>query len=92
MLAPIAHLVERRSCKADVVSSNPTGGTKQCGCGEIGRRTRFRFWRRKAWGFESLHPHHTLLKYQSAMTQVGQVDPEGLISLTEIGALPVSAS
>ena len=28
-----------------------------CGCGEIGRRTRFRFWRRKAWGFKSLHPH-----------------------------------
>ena len=30
-----------------------------CGCGEIGRRTRFRFWRRKAWGFKSLHPHQT---------------------------------
>ena len=28
-----------------------------CGCGEIGRRTRFRFWRREAWGFKSLHPH-----------------------------------
>ena len=28
-----------------------------CGCGEIGRRTRFRIWRRKAWGFKSLHPH-----------------------------------
>jgi hypothetical protein len=27
------------------------------GCGEIGRRTRFRLWRRKAWGFKSLHPH-----------------------------------
>ena len=34
-----------------------------CGCGEIGRRTRFRFWRRKAWGFKSLHPHHLILKY-----------------------------
>ncbi len=32
-----------------------------CGCGEIGRRTRFRFWRRKAWGFKSLHPHHYIL-------------------------------
>ncbi len=31
---------------------------RACGCGEIGRRTRFRFWRRKAWGFKSLHPHH----------------------------------
>ena len=30
----------------------------ECGCGGTGRRTRFRFWRRKAWGFESLHPHH----------------------------------
>gem|GEM_PF-4368663 len=29
----------------------------QCGCGEIGRRTRLRIWRREAWGFESLHPH-----------------------------------
>ncbi len=27
------------------------------GCGGTGRRTRFRFWRREAWGFESLHPH-----------------------------------
>src|SRR5262245_4633979 len=26
--------------------------------GGIGRRTRFRFWRRKAWGFESLLSHH----------------------------------
>ncbi len=32
-----------------------------CGCGEIGRRTRFRFWRREAWGFKSLHPHHYFL-------------------------------
>ena len=23
-----------------------------------GSRTRLRIWRRKAWGFESLHPHH----------------------------------
>lgn len=27
------------------------------GCGGIGRRTRFRIWRREAWGFKSLHPH-----------------------------------
>ena len=32
-----------------------------CGCGGIGRRTWFRSKRREAWGFESLHPHHTLL-------------------------------
>jgi hypothetical protein len=30
------------------------------GYGEIGRRTRFRFWRRKAWGFKSLYPHHNV--------------------------------
>ncbi len=28
-----------------------------CGCGGIGRRARLRIWCRKAWGFESLHPH-----------------------------------
>lgn len=28
-----------------------------CGCGEIGRRTRFRIWRRKVWEFKSPHPH-----------------------------------
>jgi hypothetical protein len=31
---------------------------EQCGCGEIGRRTRFRFSRRKACRFDSCHPHH----------------------------------
>lgn len=30
---------------------------RKSGCGEIGRRTRLRIWRREAWGFESLHPH-----------------------------------
>ena len=29
------------------------------GCGVIGSRTRFRFWRRKMCEFESHHPHHT---------------------------------
>ena len=28
------------------------------GCGEIGRRTRFRFWRLRACRFKSYHPHH----------------------------------
>ena len=28
-----------------------------CGCGGIGRRTRFRSWRFTSWGFESLHPY-----------------------------------
>ncbi len=33
-----------------------TAYTNKCGRGEIGRRTRFRFWRREAWGFKSLRP------------------------------------
>ncbi len=33
-------------------------GFKERGYGGIGRRTRFRFWRRELWGFESLYPHH----------------------------------
>ena len=35
----------------------PTFAAQNCGCGEIGRRTRLRIWRREAWGFESLRPH-----------------------------------
>ena len=40
----------------------PCGSTSPDGCdmrpgGGIGRRTRFRFWRREAWGFESLPGH-----------------------------------
>ena len=31
---------------------------KVCGCGEIGRHARFRFWWRNPWGFKSLQPHH----------------------------------
>lgn len=29
-----------------------------CSCGGIGRRTRFRFWHRKACRFDSCHEHH----------------------------------
>ena len=29
----------------------------KCGCGEIGRRTRLRIWRRKVWRFKSSRPH-----------------------------------
>ena len=35
----------------------PTGA---CGRGGTGRRTGFRFQRRKAWGFDSLRPHHVM--------------------------------
>ena len=31
--------------------------TQTGGCGVIGSRARLRIWCRKAWGFESLHPH-----------------------------------
>ena len=43
-------------------SSLTARASAKCGCGEIGRRTRFRFWRREAWGFKSLHPHHFFKK------------------------------
>lgn len=31
-----------------------------CGCGEIGRRTRLRIWRREACRFDPYHPHKAL--------------------------------
>ena len=40
-------------CKTSIIRASLRGR------GEIGRRTGFRFQRRKAWEFESLHPHHT---------------------------------
>jgi hypothetical protein len=40
--------------RADILRGPAAAGE----CGEIGRRNRFRFCRRKAWGFESLHSHH----------------------------------
>ncbi len=30
------------------------------GCGGIGRRTSFRYWRVTSWRFKSSHPHHIL--------------------------------
>jgi hypothetical protein len=35
-------------------------GRRRRGCGGTGRRTGFRFRRRKAWGFKSLHPHQNM--------------------------------
>jgi hypothetical protein len=35
----------------------PIRRARPCGCGGTGRRTGFRFQRRKAWRFESSHPH-----------------------------------
>ena len=41
-------MVERKSDTFDVTGSNPVSYKKQraliCGCGEIGRHARFRFW------------------------------------------------
>ncbi len=34
-----------------------TFASPKCGCGEIGRRTRLRIWRRKACRFDPCHPH-----------------------------------
>ena len=38
--------------------ARPRTAQDLCGCGGTGRRTGFRFQRRKAWRFESSHPHH----------------------------------
>ena len=40
----------------------PSKRAVQCGRGGTGRRTGFRFQRRKAWGFESPRPHHRLTR------------------------------
>src|SRR5947199_1365323 len=60
---PLAQLVEHLTFNQRVEGSSPSWLTivfclaKYCGCGGIGRRNRLRIWRRKAWGFDSLHPH-----------------------------------
>lgn len=41
-----------------------------CGCGGIGRRTRFRIWRLTAWGFKSLNPHKRII--MSRLSSVGR--------------------
>ena len=63
--AGMSKLVKERVLKslgARLTGSSPVPGTKRslsnkCACGEIGRHTRFRFSRRKTWGFESLQAH-----------------------------------
>ena len=42
---------------SDFGSSDPI--IHSCGCGEIGRRTRLRIWRREACRFDPCHPHKT---------------------------------
>lgn len=45
---------------------NPLIGPRS-GCGVIGSRARLRIWCRKAWGFESLHPHSKCLNFHYNM-------------------------
>jgi trigger factor len=74
------------------------------GCGEIGRRTRLRIWRREAWGFESLHPHtlsslllqafflHTIRTNTMASVETSKVDNTSTIfkiSIHKSDYLPV---
>ncbi len=54
----LAQFTSRTRTQALLSAPQSGAAALGCGCGEIGRRTRFRFWRRKAWGFKSLHPHH----------------------------------
>src|ERR1700679_203174 len=65
-----------------ILGSSPSM-TKLSGYGEIGRRTSFRYWRRKAWGFKSLYPHHP----PSRQRRYGVV-PRRSPTLGEGGLLP----
>jgi hypothetical protein len=40
-----------------------------CGCGEIGRRTRLRIWRRKACRFDPYHPHNLVNSYLRSLEE-----------------------
>ena len=51
----LAQLVEQLTFNQWVAGSSPARVI--CGFGGIGRRTRFRIWRFRAWGFKSLNPH-----------------------------------
>ena len=58
----------------------------QCPGGEIGRRTRFRFWRRDTWEFESPLGHH---KKFGGVAHLG----ERLICIQEVaGSSPVTST
>ena len=41
------------------IAARQPGRRAVCGCGGTGRRTGFRFQRRKAWRFKSSHPHQS---------------------------------
>lgn len=56
----LAQLVEQLTFNQWVTGSSPVRVIQKCGCGGIGRRTRFRIWRLTAWGFKSLHPHQQI--------------------------------
>src|SRR5882672_11118006 len=55
-------------------TEDPTRGGRREG-GGIGRRTGFRFQRRKAWGFESLPSHHAAgLRMQTNIETLGKLE------------------
>jgi hypothetical protein len=63
-----------------------------CGCGGIGRRTRLRIWRRKAWGFDSLHPHHFEIKTTQHICGSSSVVEHHLAKVGVAGSNPVFRS
>ncbi len=63
-----------------------------CGCGVTGSRARLRIWCRKAWGFESLHPHKFLIENLQIMNiskeQTGDYTASIKIDLTPEDFIP----
>src|SRR3990172_4386693 len=63
--------------------------SKRCESGGTGRRTRFRFWRRKACWFESLLSHHELLtsigrSMAATLENIGQLERRLNITLPTV--------
>ena len=54
----------------------------ECGCGEIGRHARFRFWCRKVCGFESLHPHNSNFNRKILQKNAMQINQEPIDALS----------
>ena len=50
-------IITNMKCKSSPVHGG-TNALEKSGCGEIGRRTRLRIWRRKACRFDPYHPHN----------------------------------
>ena len=52
--------LERFCCDLSLTAKKAIFVT-HCGYGVIGSRARLRIWCRKAWGFESLYPHKSVM-------------------------------